>query len=425
MSEKKKFYILGDSIKFTTGNAKVVKGLLGELKKKGYDVANIAVGADEVEHEVEGIKVLPIAQHGFADDHVMMFLNKLILYLERDKPDYLIILGDTIHYQNLGVGNITKEFLKDNGIKLIFWETVDADIMLCMDKSYKTMNPKQSIHSICDHVVTTSKHGKEVLENEFVKVDKVIWEFVDHNKFIPVSEEKKTEIRKEFRFKKTDHVILMAGRNMRRKNHELAIESIYPLMIKNPNMILFCIIPEYDKNDSENLIDYCARVMPLKFGGRDLIDEQKILFCTKDKMPLRLMHGVSDEEMIKFFQLSDATLSGSSNEGFNLIFGETLAVGNPYIGINNTTIPELSENGKYGFIAPALFGFNVGNGIKVFSTTSEELRKQIEKEYALSTEEREKLKEDYVKYVKENLSLNKCAEEWHKYINEIEGGEHK
>lgn len=420
MAKKKKIIFLSDSIFATTGNAKVAKALLKGLQTLGYDVINMAVGADEPENMFEGIKILPIAQHGFDDGFVQIFMNKLTQYLEREKPDYFIVLGDRIHYQQLGIGNIEREFIKKLGVKMIFWETVDSDVKLCMESSLKRKNnPRRDIYNTFDHVVTTSQYGKEVLEREFTKVDKVIWEFVDTEIFVPVNDQKKIDIRKQYRFRKDDFIFMTIGRCMRRKNPELVIEAIYPLLIEYPDAKLFCVIPDYYKKEDQHLVDFCTRIMPLRYGGRDLIDEKKILFCTVDGKAMSLAIGITDEEVVKFYQLSDAVISGSSNEGFNLVFGETMSVGLPYIGINNTTIPELTNNGEVGFIAEGSYEYHVGQSMMVKSTSVKEFREQIRKVLNLTKEERDKLKETNRKFISERLSKVKMCHEWHKYLKSI------
>lgn len=417
---KPKLILLSDSILATTGNAKVAKALLKGLQKLGYEAINMAIAADEPEWIIEGIKILPIAQHGFDDNSVAVFMNKLTKYLEREKPDYFVVLGDRIHYQQLGLGNIEKEFIKKIGTKMIFWETVDSDVKLCMESSLKRQDrPRRDIYKTFDHIVTTSKFGKEVLEREFTKVDKVIWEFADTERFTPVSDKQKIEIRKQYRFRKDDFIFLTIGRCMRRKNPELVIEAIYPLLIEYPNARLFCVIPDYYKKDDQHLPDFCQRVMPLRYGGRDLIDERKIIFCKVDGKSLSLATGIKDDEVVKFYQLSDAVISGSSNEGFNLVFGETCSVGLPYIGINNTTIPELTNNGEVGFIAEGSIKHHPGQSMLVTSTSIKELREQIRKVLDLTKEERDKLKETNRKFIEERLSKVKMCHEWNKYLKSI------
>jgi len=418
--EKKKVYMLADSIYSTTGNARVTKTLLTGLKSQGFNVANIGIGA---EGEFEGIKFLPITQHGFDENSVQVFLNKLTKYLERDKPDFLIILGDRVHFQNLGVGNISKDFLEMIGTKMIFWETVDSNAMLCMENTIQNpTTPRKQIYPACTNVVTTSHYGKKVLENEFVKVDKVIWEFVDTERFTPVNDNKKIEIRKEYRFKKDDFVFFMVGRCMRRKNPELVMEALYPLLVEHPNVRLFCLIPDYNIKDDQNLVDFAKRVLPSRYGGRDMIDEQKILFCTVNKQPTRLAAGIDDDEVVKFYQISDAVISGSSNEGFNLVFGETMSCGLPYVGINNTTIPELTSNGKVGFIAPGSVEHHVGQSMVITTTSIEEMREQCKKVLSLSKEDMGKMKEKNRSYIKDLIPKSKMILEWKHYLESISGG---
>ncbi len=419
-SKKKSLMLLSDSIEYTTGNARVAKALLKGLQKLGYDVANLSSGNDVPEWEFEGIKMLPITQYGFEDHNVQIFMNKLTKYLLRDKPDYLLVLGDRIQFQQLGLGNMERSFIKKIGTKLIFWETVDSDAKLCMEGTLNAQNPRRQIYNTFDYIVTTSNYGKKVLEREFVKVDKVIWECVDTDEFCPVGKDKKIEIRKKYRFRHDDFIFMVICRCMRRKNPELAIESIYPLLAEYPKSRLFCIIPGYNLKDDQNLIDFCRRVLPIRYKGRDFIAEQKILFCTVDGKPIDLSTGIDNEEVVKFYQACDAVISGSSNEGFNLVFGETLAVGLPYIGINNTTIPELSNNGEVGFIAKGSQEHHVGQGIRIKSTSVEELREQIRKVLDLSDEERKILKEKYVKYAKDNISRGKMIGAWYKYLKSID-----
>lgn len=426
MVKKRKLLLLSDSLRATTGNSRVARGLLKGLKKLGYTVGSISLGPDEPEGELDGIKILPITQRGFDDDSVQQFMYKLTLYLEREKPDYFIFLGDAVHFQSLNVGAISKEFLKGIGTKMIFWETCDSDVRICMENHYKrVVNPRIQIYKACDYVVTTSEHGKKVLEHEFINVDKVIWEFVDTDEFIPVSKDKKIELRKEYHFRKDDFIFFSSGRCMRRKGHELMIEALYPLLCEYEHARLFCLIPDFDKNDELNLIDFIKRVMVSRdeYGNRDLINEQKISFCTVDKKPIRLTVGIDDKEVVKFHQLSDAMIMGTMNEGFNLNFGESMSVGNPYVGSNNTTIPELTNDGEVGFIAPIMYQAHLGQGLYLGNTTVDELRKQAKKVLDLSEKEMDELRITNRKFIENQMPRGKCISSWYKFLKEIEGDE--
>ena len=419
--KRKSVLLLSDNISSTTGNSKVALTLLKGLQKQGYNVSSMSVGGDEPETEFDGIRLLPISQYGFDDNSVNIFMTKLTRYLLREKPDYFIVLGDRVHFQQLGIGNIEKEFIKQIDTKMIFWETVDSDVRLCMESMLNNpRNPKRDIYNTFDYIVTTSQYGKDVLENELIKVDKVIWEFVDTELFLPITDKKKLEIRKDYRFKHDDFIFMVVGRCIRRKNHELVIEALYPFLIDNPKVRLFCMIPDYNSKDDLNLIDFCKRVLPIRYGGRDMIDEQKILFCTSNGKPLNIVAGIDQEEVIKFYQASDAVISGSMNEGFNLVVCETISTGLPYIGINNTTIPELTNNGEVGFIAPASQEQHVGLGIKLQSTSIENMREQIKKVLALSVDERKKISERYHKYADDHFSRSKMITEWVKYLQSID-----
>lgn len=408
---------MGDNMYTTTGNAKVIKTLLEGMNKLSYDCYHIAIGPDEAQRKEEGITILPITQAGFGDDAVLKFLFKLSQYIKIHKFDYLIFLGDAIHYQKLGLGNLNMEFTCPK-TKLIFWETLDSSVRLCMETCYNAAHPRNEIYKAVDHVITTSHYGKEVLEKEFIKVDKVIWEFVDTDLFVPVDEKKKTALRCEYRFKKDDFIFLLIGRNIRRKNHELVVDALYPLMMKYPNIKLHCVIPDFEMNDEANLIDYIRRVKVIE-TQRDLLQEQRITFCTKDGNSLKLTQGISDEEIIKFHQLSDCFISGTSNEGFNLNFGECLAVGNPYVGVANTTLPELSENGKYADMIDSDIEFNVG-GWKIRTCNANKMEKKAEEVYLRNKEGREERSKQGRDYIVTVLNRSKMVGEWVKYLKSLD-----
>ena len=465
--KKKKVCILGDNMSYSTGNAKVIRELAQGFKKLlCYDVSHIAIGPDGIEQTKDGIKVLPIEEGGFDDRSVFKFLDKLSQYIKRDKYDYLIILGDSVNYQKRGIGNL----IPNSKTKIIFWETVDSNVRLCMEQGYNMQNVRKEIYNVCNHIITTADYGKQVLEKEFVKVDKVIWEFADTKKFYPIDEKKKAEIRTEYRFREDDFIFFMVGRNIRRKNNELAFSALYPLLLENEDMKVFCLIPDFQRDDDNNLLDYIQRVL-VKEHGRDLVEERQIVFCTTDgKTPVRLMEGVSDDEVVRYHQLSDAYISATSNEGFNLNFGEALAVGHPYVGIANTTLPELCKDGEFAYMAPIDFDFNVGMGFKVSTCKEETLRKQAKKcydewnikyskqndidelknelttmKYLNSKDEDKKEFEDKLqaleadkkldrnskikelqpkrdilrKYIEQAMPIGKCIAEWHKFLKSI------
>ncbi len=193
---KKKVCIMGDNLNYTTGNARVIKELSrGLAKLPFYDVSHIAIGPDDIEQKEKGVKFLPVQEGGFDDASVFKFLEKISQYIKREKFDYIIILGDAINYQKRGIGNLNMKHLSPK-TKVIFWETVDSNSRLCMEQGYCLRNARSEIYGICDKVVATAHYGKDVLEAEMVKVDKVIWEFADTDKFFPIDKKSVMKLEK-------------------------------------------------------------------------------------------------------------------------------------------------------------------------------------------------------------------------------------
>lgn len=427
MDKKKiKVAMLCDSVDQTTGNSKVAREMIKGLSALGYEMYNIAVGHGDLPEQDRGhFKLLPINHENYNENSVAMFLNKLTMYIERDKYDYLIILGDEIYYTYLGLGNIDKEFLAKCGTKIITWMTIDTDVRLCMESAYHHLtNPKFPLFNPASNIVTTSFYGKDVLEEDFLKVDKVIYPHVDTEIFTPLTEDEKTNLRTRYRFNKDDFIFITVARNMRRKNNELVLEALYPLMIKHKNIRWFGIIPEYNKLDEINLIEFVKNKLTMRYGGRDLIAEKRILFANANKKPLQLAYSkITDEEVKEFYQLSDATISGSSNEGFGSSFVESIAVGNPFITLNHTTIPELTDNGKYAFVAEDKGMIYVGQGARVNVTWAKDMQIQAEKVYDLminNKEEYNKLRSSLVQYAKK-FDVKRMVKEWDEYIKHLEG----
>ncbi len=100
-----------------------------------------------------------------------------------------------------------------------------------------------------------------------------------------------------------------------------------------------------------------------------------------------------------------------------------MSVGLPYIGINNTTIPELTNNGEVGFIAEGSQEYHVGQSMMVKSTSVKELREQIRKVLNLTKEQRDKLKETNRKFIEERLTRSHMISNWHKYLKSISNEE--
>ena len=424
MDEKKiKICLLSDSPTHTTGNAKVAREMMKGLSDKGYDMYSMAVGyGDLPEKDMGHYKLLPIQHENYSENSVAMFLSKVSQYIERDKYDYLIVLGDEIYYTYLGLGNLDKEFLNECGTKIIPWITVDSNMRLCMESAYKhPSNPKLMLYSPASHIISASHYGKNVLENDFLKVDKVIWPHVDTETFAPVTKEEKIKLRKKYRFGKDDFIFLTVARNTRRKNNELAIESVYQLMIDNPHIRWFGIIPGYNESDENNLIDFVKNKLAFKYGGRDLISEKRILFANTNKKALKLATSqITDEEIIEFYKLSDVTISGSSNEGFGSSYVESIAVGNPFVTLNHTTIPELTDDGKYALVADAVMEICVGQGIMVNCTSLERMAEQTKIAYNLCKSSKfEEYKKGIVNHAKK-FDVKRMIREWDEYIEHLE-----
>jgi glycosyltransferase involved in cell wall biosynthesis len=65
----------------------------------------------------------------------------------------------------------------------------------------------------------------------------------------------------------------------------------------------------------------------------------------------------SDSELLGYYQDCDIYLSGTSWEGFGLPFLEAEGLGKPVLGFQNTSLPEVVEDGETGFLASSQADF--------------------------------------------------------------------
>lgn len=173
------------------------------------------------------------------------------------------------------------------------------------------------VYNSCDILIAINKIAKKV-HDELAPSEKIKKYYVPHgvdpNKFFPISGDQTYEledIRREFYEKhKCRYVFFWNNVNMKRKNPLKLMEAFAQFYRKNKNGKQSCLLMKTDPFDSNS-----ANLIRVK---RDLYDDVNIVF-SPDKL--------TDEQLNLIYNIADATISVSSNEGFGLSVLESQMAG--------------------------------------------------------------------------------------------------
>lgn len=180
---------------------------------------------------------------------------------------------------------------------------------------------------IYDHIFTVSNYLKKWIIEDFnidPKKITVIYNGVDSSL---KPEKKNAQLLKKLNIK-NKIVLLNVGLLINRKNPLFLLDIFKNLVNKYPNLsLVFC--------------------------GDGLLKEEirQIIRINRWEEQVKLVDPVFGKDKKDLFNLADVFLFPSTNEGFGLVGAEAMACKKPIIAANNTSLLEVVESGKTGFLA--------------------------------------------------------------------------
>ena len=156
---------------------------------------------------------------------------------------------------------------------------------------------------------------------------------VDIYRFKPCSSCEKRLLRSKLGFSENDKVIL-STRRFAKKNGVLFLVKAIPLVLRKIRNAKLLLIGDYNG--------------PTKYSDKDLILE----FIKKKKLENNVLWlgSVPNNEISKYYCLSDISVLPSLKEAVSISGLESLASGLPIVGTNVGGIPELVIDGKTGYL---------------------------------------------------------------------------
>ena len=325
------------------------------------------------------------------------------------KPNNLIFLDDTFTMANRGFNNI-------------IWKELPTETSLYypMD-GWGIPGPGRSVIENADSLVAMAQFSADVVKAEADKDSTVIYHGVNADKFTPVSQKEKQNLRKKYNLPEDATVLLYVGRNSARKLNTLLLQTVLRILKANPSVYFFGHIPNH-QDPSHNLDDF------IKHGAssRDGVDYSDVLDrIIFNPLANSLSMGVSDDLMPEYYQMADIYVTASSGEGFGFPIIEAMACEVPVVATDYTTTDELLRNSSgiddkdkdRGFsirVAGKWSGsFCVEHAIWDIDDAVEKITRLIE-----TPELRAEMGKRGRQFVKANCDWDKIVDQWEMFFDE-------
>lgn len=237
------------------------------------------------------------------------FLNQTINNMRKKEYDYIIIQNRPSYVKKVNLNNKSKIILHMHNEHLT-----------------KDINYQDEIN-ICDKIFVVSQYIKDTILKKY-RVDKekvkVVHNGIDSNKFKAISKLEKSNLRKKYKIKEDDFVILFTGRMIKEKGILELINSV--LNIKNKEDIKLLVIGA--KNFANIATDDFTNLLFEKCKSKS----NKIIFT-----------GYIDyNEVPKAYAIADiAVLPSIFDDPFPLAILECMSIGLPIISTYAGGIPEM------------------------------------------------------------------------------------
>ena len=306
---------LSNAIYTNSGYATQSRDLLKRLQDDGWPLAQIANhGVESYPVTIDGIKIFPrMGDPNGAD--------AIVHHAKEFKADVVFVMLDLFILDP----NILSA-AQQQGIKLIPWIPIDQDPV-----SPAVLTNLKFAHKI----LTFSRFGQEALEREGY-ASRLILEGVDTKIFKPMD---KAECRKEFGVPQDVFLFGMIGANKEnppRKGYQEALEAFALFEKDHPESRMFFHTQQINP----------AGGFPIAEYARHLGIQDKMLFMDQYKAS----YGADSNLIAKEINMFDVQLHPSMTEGFGMLIVESQSCGVPPIINRCTSMTELVDDGKTGWI---------------------------------------------------------------------------
>ena len=347
-NKRKKILLLCDDIRVHSGIAHIGKEIVlksahhynwvqmaGAVKHPDKGKTIDLSSTMEKEHGLKDASVILYPQDGYGDSRIVRDMIK------KEKPDALMLITDPRYFQF--VFQIESEIRKE--IPIIYLNIWD---------DYPAPQYNEEYYESCDALYGISKQTvniNKIVLGDNVK-DKVI-EYLPHGIneeiFKPRAKEDKlvSEMEKNiFNGKEFDFKILFNSRNIRRKQISDTIWAFKMFLDSLPK----------EKADKCCLM---MKTQPIDNNGTDLIAVCEYLFGDSWVNHIFFINAhLNTEQMGSLYNIADATILLTSNEGWGLALTESLLSGTPIIanvtGGMQDQMRFIDENGKWFTPSPQI-----------------------------------------------------------------------
>ena len=347
-NKRKKILLLCDDIRVHSGIAHIGKEIVlksahhynwvqmaGAVKHPDKGKTIDLSSTMEKEHGLKDASVILYPQDGYGDSRIVRDMIK------KEKPDALMLITDPRYFQF--VFQIESEIRKE--IPIIYLNIWD---------DYPAPQYNEEYYESCDALYGISKQTvniNKIVLGDNVK-DKVI-EYLPHGIneeiFKPRAKEDKlvSEMEKNiFNDKEFDFKILFNSRNIRRKQISDTIWAFKMFLDSLPK----------EKADKCCLM---MKTQPIDNNGTDLIAVCEYLFGDSWVNHIFFINAhLNTEQMGSLYNIADATILLTSNEGWGLALTESLLSGTPIIanvtGGMQDQMRFIDENGKWFTPSPQI-----------------------------------------------------------------------
>ena len=338
----KKILIFVDSLN-EGGVSKVLLDLLENINKEKYDITvmtlyNQGVYIDEVRKHVKYKYCfnIPTANDNSLKAKLyrkywggMLRLPESFMYRWFVKEKYDIEIA-FMH------GWSTKFISGSNNqdSKKIAWVHVDLVTWNRVDGVFKNLEHHKEAYSKFDEVICVSKTVKQGIEKKYhVKNAKVIYNPINREKILKISNEKVEDIKRSNKLK-----LISVGRLSEQKGYDRLLRVFKKLKSDGLNIELL-LVGDGDKYNELS-----------KYILENKLTNDVVLLGFKDNP-------------YKYVKISDLFVCSSISEGFSLVIGEAMAVGIPVISVDCPGPNEILDFGKYGYLVNNN-EYDLYNGIK-------------------------------------------------------------
>lgn len=334
---KKSILCWSDCCLTQTGFGIVSKHILTALNNTGlYEIDQLAINysGDFYNKETTPATIVSARLNNPEDPYGnQMFINAL----QKKDYDFVFIINDTFVVEEVAqyINQIKDEKKQQNKkiFKLVYYYPIDC----------KFSNKAKSMVELADVAVAYTNFAlnetRKVLSDKEIQV---IYHGTDIKTFKQIPKELRTQYRKQLFNIRSDNTFmwLNVNRNSTRKDIAKSILAFKEFKTQIPDSFMYCHTKIKDKFQGGMGIDLDI-----------VIEELGLSKVTDVGFPLNfnVIQGFPLDLLNIIYNCADGFITTHLGEGWGLTMTEALAVGLPLVCPNNTSVPEITGNGKWAY----------------------------------------------------------------------------